>query len=127
MNKLPIHKNFKEEDFACKCGTGCGKGYKDMDKQFMTKVFALRDMSGLPMAVTSGYRCPKHPESLKRPTSAHIGGFAIDFKVQSSQAAFTFMLCAMKVGLVRIGWNQRYDFFHIDGAPHLPQNVLFKY
>jgi zinc D-Ala-D-Ala carboxypeptidase len=127
MHSVPLHSKFKESDFACKCGTGCGKGYKDMDGLFLTKLFALRDTVGLPITITSAYRCAKHPESIKRPSSAHTTGHAVDFKVADSSTAFAFMQGALAVGIVRVGWNQQHNFFHIDAAPHLPQKVLFKY
>lgn len=127
MHNVKIHSRFTEADFACKCGTGCGKGYKDMDSDFLMKLFKLRDHVGLPMVITSAYRCDKHPESKRRPTSAHTTGHAVDFKVLDGKAAFMFMTSALAVGLTRIGWNQDHNFFHIDAAPNLPQNVLFKY
>jgi uncharacterized protein YcbK (DUF882 family) len=127
MHNVPIHKAFKEAEFACKCGTNCGYGYKHMDEALLKKLFQIRDVSGLPMRITSAYRCAKHPETIKRPTSAHSRGHAVDFSVSTSQHAYRFMAACFDAGIKRMGWNQQQKFFHIDTDPTLPQGVLFPY
>lgn len=127
MHNVPIHRHFKESEFACKCGTNCGFGYKDMDETLLKKLFQIRDVSGLPMRITSAYRCSKHQETIKNPRSAHARGFAVDFEVATSAHAYRFMAACYDAGLKRMGWNQSKKFFHIDTDPMLPQGVLFPY
>lgn len=124
---LPKHPNFPEHEFACKCGTGCGKGFAQMQPLTLRILYIARDETGLPMAITSAYRCLRHPESIRRPNSAHTRGHAIDFRVTDSSKAFAFMKVLLELGVKRIGWNQKTKFFHFDTDPTLPQNVLFPY
>ena len=55
-------KNFKVNEFACKCG--CGKS--DIDQRVMNMAQKLRDDLGVPVKVNSGCRCAKH--------NAKVGG-----------------------------------------------------
>ena len=124
---LPRHPNFPEHEFACKCGTGCGTGFAQMQPEALRILYTAREATGLPMVITSAYRCPRHPESIRRPNSAHTRGHAIDFRVTDSSKAFAFMKVLLELGVRRIGWNQQTKFFHFDTDPTLPQDVLFPY
>ena len=121
------HPNFPEHEFACKCGTGCGTGFAQMQPEALETLYKVRDLTGIPMVITSAYRCPKHPESIRRPNSAHTRGHAIDFRVRNSAQAFAFMKVLIELGVTRLGWNQKLEFFHFDTDTTLPQNVLFPY
>lgn len=122
-----VHPNFPAHEFACKCGTGCGTGFANMEQSLLSVLYKVRDVTGLPMVITSAYRCPKHPESIRRPNSAHTRGYAVDFRVNTSQQAYTFMKVLFELGVRRMGWNQKLKFFHFDTDPTLPQEVLFPY
>jgi len=124
---LLVHPNFPAHEFACKCGTRCGTGFNNMQPSTLDMLYKLRAMTGLPMIITSAYRCPKHPETIRRPTSAHARGYAIDFKVNTSSEAYKFMEALFKLGCRRMGWNQKTKFFHFDTDSTLPQDVLFPY
>lgn len=124
---LPKHPNFPEHEFRCKCGTNCGTGFNQMQPELLNMLYSTREITGLPMVITSAYRCPEHTESKRRPNSAHTTGHAIDFRVNTSQQAFQFMKVLFALGVKRIGWNQKTKFFHFDTDPSLPQDVLFPY
>lgn len=123
---LPKHPNFPEHEFRCKCGN-CETGFNQMQPSTLNVLYSVREITGLPMVITSAYRCPNHHESIRRPNSAHTRGYAVDFKVTTSQQAYAFMKVLFALGVPRMGWNQKTKFFHFDTDPSLPQMVLFPY
>lgn len=130
---VPI-KEFKKEEFACKCGTDCGYGYEDMEDAFLSRLFTARKMSKVGFVLTSAVRCPAHPEALKNPTSSHnadrakgLKCKAVDIKVPTSSIAFEVQESLLDAGFTRIGWNQKLNFMHVDADSSKVQRVLFKY
>ena len=70
-------EHFKDAEFACKC---CGKIIVSQDLQ--NALEWIRKQLGVPMQITSGYRCParnKHEKGAKN--SQHMFGRAADFVV----------------------------------------------
>ena len=67
---------FKESEFTCKCG--CGETV--ISRHLLEMLDEARGFAKTPFVITSGYRCNKHPESIKNPTSSHINGLAVDIK-----------------------------------------------
>ena len=57
---------FKIKEFACKCG--CKTNNIDLD--FIEDLDRARSYSRIKYKITSGYRCSKHPLSIKNPTSS---------------------------------------------------------
>ena len=57
--------HFKKSEFTCKCG--CKQNL--INVEMLEMLDKARAMAKIPFVVTSGYRCPKHPESIKNPTS----------------------------------------------------------
>lgn len=49
-------KNFKEEEFACKCGCGLAK----ISPTLMLIAQMIRDKYNIPVYINSGTRCEKH-------------------------------------------------------------------
>lgn len=130
---VPI-KEFKKEEFACKCGTGCGYGYEHMEDAFLSRLFTARKMSKVGFTITSAVRCPVHPNAISNPTSSHNASTeknlkckAVDIKVTTSNDAFEVMDALLKAGFTRIGWNQSLGFIHVDADTSKVQRVLFKY
>lgn len=116
---------FKPEEFKCKCGT-CNGG--KMDADFLAKLNAAREKAGVPFVITSGYRCIPHNAAVGgKPNSAHTRGLAVDIKFSSGSQAFAILQSLLAAGFVRIGYNQRHSFFHVDSDPSLPQKVFFDY
>lgn len=130
---VPI-KEFKESEFACRCGRDCGYGYQDMDEKFLSRLFTARKKSFMGYHLTSAVRCPGHPEAIKNPTSSHNAfkatgrkACAVDIAVPNSSVAFEVMDSLMKAGFTRLGWNQRLGFIHVDSDKTKPQRLLFSY
>lgn len=59
-------KNFKQSEFACKCGCGFGLHDGDIDAGLMDIAQKIRDYVGVPVRVNSGCRCERH--------NARVGG-----------------------------------------------------
>ncbi len=106
--------NFAPETDPKLCCT-CGKcdGAAKMSQSFMLKLQRLRDAFG-PLTVTSGYRCPQHPETMARPNSYHAKGRAADLAVVGGPRKRLLVL-ADKAGLN--GWGFGSTFTHLDDRP----------
>lgn len=106
---------FKEEEFRCRCG--CGDAL--METEFMDRLYALRKEFGMPIKLSSGYRCSVHNQNVSStgPFGPHTTGLAGDFLV-SHNAAFRLTELAYQYGFTGIGWNQKGPqagrFVHLD-------------
>ena len=69
--------NFSRNEFHCK---HCGLILMNMDLVFALQ--QLRNLVNVKITVNSGYRCKKHPESLKRSGSQHALGNAADIVIE---------------------------------------------
>lgn len=94
---MKITKNFTEQEFACRCKSKglydkdplsyCG-GLSVYDLRLVQKLQVLRDRVGVPVVITSGYRCPAYnrrpePNGVGGATqSQHMLGRAADIQVQ---------------------------------------------
>ena len=61
QNKMKL-KHFKKSEFTCKCG--CGETV--ISDELLQMLDDARKHAGVPFKITSGYRCPNHPESKKK-------------------------------------------------------------
>lgn len=82
---MKLSKNFKSEEFACKC---CGKlPESGMDINLITLLQDIRDKIEKPIAIVSGYRCEKHNRTVGGvKNSQHVLGNAADIKVEGMDA-----------------------------------------
>lgn len=72
---MRITPNFKSEEFTCKCGCGQNK----INERFVERLQILRNKIGVPVNVTSGYRCPTHSVRVGGSyNDAHTVGIAAD-------------------------------------------------
>lgn len=70
-----ITPNFDSTEFVCKCGCGRNK----INERFVERLQILRNKIGVPINVTSGYRCPTHSIRVGGSyTDAHTYGIAAD-------------------------------------------------
>ncbi len=108
--------NFAPEEFACKCGQcGAESGMK-MDPETMDWLQDLRSDLDFPFVVTSGYRCPSHPEEKKKAEpGAHAQGKAVDLSISGSQA-LTLVCSAPVYHFTGVGVKQHgnHRFVHLD-------------
>ena len=119
------YPNFSAKEFACKC---CGS--EGIKEELVAKAQLLRDIYKKPLTVTSGYRCPLHPnERVKSAPGAHALGLAVDFAVDRGDA-YEAMKIAFSLGFTGIGVQQKGDgrFIHLDIADkQLPRPTVWSY
>ena len=98
---------------------------KNMDLEFLAKLDEARECAGIPFPISSAYRSPDHPLSIKNPTSSHIKGLAVDIKANDSLARFKIIEALVDVGFNRIGIGE--TFIHVDMDKDKMQNVIWTY
>lgn len=112
--KLQLSKNFKLDEFKCKCGK-CDPIL--VDEALVTWLQKIRDHFGKSVNINSGYRCAKHnadPKTGGSPTSHHVKGKAADIRVEGV-VPLEVAKYAESIGIQRIGL---YDtFVHIGSDP----------
>lgn len=122
-------EHFTLDEFKCK---HCGEN--KMDPHFIDKLEALRLRSGIPLKVTSGYRCPEYNKKVSHTglTGPHTTGHAADLAVSRHQA-FAVLESAFKLGgFTGIGVNQKGEgrFLHLDDLEepeHAPRPTVWSY
>ena len=128
MGDLSPH--FSRKEVACHDKHGkpcpyCG-GLSDMDAELIEALEDIREFSGRPVHITSGYRCKKHNEEVgSSPTSSHLTGKAADFAVTSDKDRFKFLEAIFTYGPHRVGIGS--DFIHIDVDKRKAQEVCWGY
>lgn len=109
-DKIQLSKNFKLDEFKCKCGK-CDPIL--VDDQLITWLQKIRDHFGKSINVNSGYRCKTHNASPKvggSPTSHHVKGMAADIRVEGILPKEVAKY-AESIGIKRIGLYD--NFVHI--------------
>lgn len=115
------YPNFSESEFRCQ-----ETGEIDMDEVFLQRLQELRNAFGKPMAVTSGYRSPRHSIERKKPEpGSHAQGKAADIAI-AGPAAYELVGIAMSLGFTGIGVNQKGGarFIHLD---IMPRKAIWSY
>lgn len=112
--KLQLSKNFKLDEFKCKCGK-CDPIL--VDEALVTWLQKIRDHFGKSVNINSAYRCEKHnadPKVGGSKTSHHPKGKAADIRV-AGVVPEEVAKYAESIGIQRIGL---YDtFVHIGSDP----------
>ena len=117
-------KHFKPYEFDCSCG--CGKGYKDMNPDFLTKLDEARGYAEVPFTLTSGFRCSKHNKEVGgSKTSSHLKGLAVDIFCPSSSDRFEILQGLMVAGFQRLGFGA--TFIHTDLDKDKTQCCIWTY
>lgn len=117
-----LSEHFSKAEFLCKCGCGQVKVHPHLIDSLET----IREFSGIPIQITSGYRCAAHNAAVGgKPNSAHLAGEAADFFVSGNIDRFRFLEAIMFYGPERCGVGG--DFIHIDVSQTLPQGVIWLY
>lgn len=118
---MQLTRNFTDGEFKCSC---CGK--EKMDRGFIYKLQAARDVAGIPFKISSGWRCEKHNEAVGGvPSSSHLTGHAADIEADTSQKRFVIVSALMEAGLERIGVGK--SFIHVDDDSNKAQRVIWLY
>lgn len=107
--------HFSKDELACKC---CG--HAPMSAEFMNILEKVRVQYGKPMPVSSGYRCPKHNQSVSNsgPNGPHTTGRAVDILVSGGNAMELLRVILAHGSKWGLGIQQKGDvrarFIHID-------------
>jgi len=132
MNQLTEHVSMKE--YACK---HCGKVPPEFDTNplygMLFDIFEdIRRRWGKPIVINSGYRCPEHPETKKKPYSVHVFGLALDLGCKSAaEAKRMYQIINDNYPALRIGYKQYKkegtNIIHIDIGFHINPKLLPEY
>jgi len=64
-----VYPNFKEREFACRCGCGANR----ISKTLLDMLQQARTIAGVPFVITSGCRCSRHNSTVsKSQNSDHL-------------------------------------------------------
>ncbi|MFW5497773.1 MULTISPECIES: D-Ala-D-Ala carboxypeptidase family metallohydrolase [unclassified Maridesulfovibrio] len=96
---------------ACECCKEC-----KIVPELLEKLDLARSIAGVPFTINSGYRCPAHNAAEgAKPTSSHVGGFAVDIATPSGPARAEILRGLIMAGFERIGIAR--SFIHVDIDP----------
>ncbi len=107
--------NFSADELRCRCGFGRA----DMNERFMDRLQAVRSVLGVPMRITSGFRCPDYNARVSSTgrNGPHTTGRAVDVAV-SGETALKLVRIALAHGFTGIGVKQKGPhggrFLHLD-------------
>lgn len=107
-------KYFSIEELKCPCG--CNQ--LGMNAYYMQKIVKVREDLGVPMNITSGYRCKTYNQRIGGvPNSAHTKGRALDISIVGMEEADQVRLLelAIKYDVRGVGVNDKKShFIHLD-------------
>ncbi|WP_407504147.1 D-Ala-D-Ala carboxypeptidase family metallohydrolase [Vibrio parahaemolyticus] len=106
--------NFSDKELRCKCGCNQPNTNPKFIK-LMDKVQIIRDVLGVPLPISSAYRCVNHPIEAKKEKAGWHNIAAVDIAVRG-KLAIEVMHLALNLGIKGIGVNQKGDgrFIHLD-------------
>lgn len=112
--------NFQEWEFTCS-----HTGKADMNELFMFKLQRLRDVLGIPLVITSGFRDPTHPvEAAKDAPGVHTLGRAVDIAADGHKK-YVILRTAMSLGFTGFGIAK--TFIHLDDWDEPPRPNVWTY
>lgn len=99
-----------------------------MNKNFVELLDQARGIADTPFIITSGWRS----EATNRraggvSNSSHLKGLAADIAYDGSRQLYLIVNALMKVGINRIGINDKSKFIHCDVDLLKSKNVIFTY
>lgn len=115
-DKTHLTKDFTRAEFACPCGCTA----QMVDQDLADKLQRIRDALGVPLKVTSGYRCVKHnadPKVGGSRSSKHLYGFAADWRTLNrtvNPVALGIIAQAVGFGGIGIYWHPKAAMCHAD-------------
>ena len=101
----------------------CTCGHKDCDqrsvnKETLKKLQLVRGWLNMPMTVTSGGRCPNHPDEVHRTKPAdHQKGIGVDVLYRSEKEKNLIMMYGVRAGFTAIAAGK--NFVHLGNRPQL--------
>ena len=110
-----LSKNFTRDEFECQCGKCTAQM---IDTELVDKLQRIRDVLGVPLKITSGYRCIPHNAAVKGSSgSKHRYGMAADWRTANrsiNPVALGILAQAVGFGGIGIYWHSRGAFVHAD-------------
>ena len=111
-----LTKNFTRDEFQCQCKK-CEA--QMIDTELAEKLQRIRDVLGVPLKITSGYRCIVHNASkaVGGSTSKHLYGFAADWRTMNrtvNPVALGIIAQAVGFGGIGIYWHPKAAMCHAD-------------
>lgn len=118
-------KNFNvatDPKLACTCGNvGCDKRMVNPEEMDMLQL--VRDWLGTPMILSSGGRCPLHPDEVHRDKPAdHQKCRGIDVKYKTVVERNLIVMYGVQAGFNAIAYGK--GFVHLGHRPELPKGKL---
>lgn len=118
---VKLSKNFSSREFRCGLGRGCSCTTTLINEQLVEYLQAVADFFGVPVTVTSGYRCESYNRSIGGAVgSRHTKGDAADIVVQGIAprrvAAYLESIGCQGIGLYEAS-DCGDDFVHCDARP----------
>lgn len=114
-------KYFTPEEFS---RVGCD--ISQMSPELLSMLDAVRELSGIPLVITSAFRTVEHELLHGRDgSSSHCKGLAVDIRCYSSQWRFKIVTAALSVGFSRIGIAS--NFIHLDIDSKKMQKIIWTY
>ncbi len=111
LQNQKVRANFAVSELACKCGCNSVK----WEERFADMLQTLRERSGGPLIVRSGYRCPTHNSRIGGATrSRHMAGDAADV-YSNIRSNFELLKIAESMGFGGIGIGS--TIVHVDTRP----------
>lgn len=110
---------------ACPC---CGEA--GVEEGFLLLLDQIREEVGVPLTITSGYRCPDYNSRISKTgaTGPHTRGQAVDIACTTSQLRLGIIQAAINQRVHRIGIAK--TFVHLDILDEFdgfPENVMWVY
>lgn len=114
-DKTALTKNFRRSEFQCSCGCSA----QIVDDMLAENLQAIRDKVGVPITITSGYRCVSHNKAVGGAAgSRHLYGIAADWRTKDrsiNPVALGILAAEQGFGGVGIYWRSDTDaFVHSD-------------
>lgn len=101
----------------CTCGhPECDK--RSVNQLTLDQVQKIREDLGSPMSVTSGGRCPNHPNEVKKTSPGdHQLCFGIDIGCANAQEETKLKVLAGRYGATRVAGSAKDGFIHMAWTP----------
>lgn len=117
-------KYFKAVELRCKCPKCKQQKPNQVDRNALARLDELRNRVNRPLALTSAYRCPEHPEEAKKAQAGqHAKGTAFDISVADGAQRMQIVKTAIELGFNGIGIAK--SFVHVDTRTSTP--VIWTY
>jgi hypothetical protein len=105
----------------CTCGHPCCD-QRSIDQDSLDKVQLVREDYGAPMVITSGGRCPNHPDELKRSKPGdHQKCTTVDVRYKTVLQRNKLMVLAGRHGATRVAFGR--GFVHMSWSPTADKSV----